>query len=128
MIPDLQFWRGKRVLVTGHTGFKGAWLVKWLLDMGSTVCGYALEPEGEKNLWVDLSLEDSIDSVIGDINDTSKLNSIFKRFQPEIVLHLAAQSLVLESYERPIETFASNVLGVVALLDVARQHDSAQRP
>lgn len=124
MIPDPQFWRGKRVLVTGHTGFKGAWLVKWLRDMGSTVCGYALEPEGEKNLWVDLSLEDSIESVIGDINDTSKLHSIFKRFQPEIVLHLAAQSLVLDSYERPIETFASNVMGVVALLDVARQHDS----
>ena len=124
MIPDKQFWHGKRVLVTGHTGFKGAWLVNWLVGMGSHVCGYALAPEGESNLWVDLALEDSVESVIGDINDARKLNEVFQRFQPEIVFHLAAQSLVLQSYDTPVETFASNVLGVVSLLNIARQHDS----
>lgn len=124
MIPNEQFWRGKHVLVTGHTGFKGAWLVTWLSKMGSKVCGYSLAPEGDDNLWVDLEIEDSVESVIGDINDTDKLNELFQRFQPEIIIHLAAQSLVLQSYDTPVETFASNVLGVVSLLDVARQHKS----
>lgn len=124
MIPNQQFWCGKHVLVTGHTGFKGAWLANWLLGLGAKVCGYAHAPEGENNLWVDLALEDSVESVIGDINDTRKLSQVFQSFQPEIVFHLAAQSLVLESYDAPIETFASNVLGVVSLLDIARQHDS----
>ena len=116
MIPNQQFWRGKRVLVTGHTGFKGAWLVTWLAGMGAQVCGYAHAPEGDNNLWVDLALEDSVESVIGDINDARELNEVFQSFQPEIVFHLAAQSLVLESYDAPVETFASNVLGVVSLL------------
>jgi CDP-glucose 4,6-dehydratase len=124
MIPNEQFWRGKRVLVTGHTGFKGAWLVTWLANMGSKVCGYALPPEGEDNLWVDLDIENSVESVIGDINDANKLTELFRRFQPEIVIHLAAQSLVLQSYETPVDTFASNVLGVVSLLDIARKHES----
>lgn len=122
MMPNPDFWRDKRVLVTGHTGFKGAWLVTWLSTMGATVCGYSLAPEGERNLWVDLEMEDRIDSVIADINDTATMDDVFARFQPEIVFHLAAQSLVLRSYEQPIETFASNVLGVVSLLDIVRRH------
>ena len=124
MMPDAKFWRGKRVLVTGHTGFKGAWLVTWLAAMGAEVCGYSLSPEGERNLWVDLKIEDKVQSVVGDINDRSKLNQLFDTFRPEIVFHLAAQSLVLRSYEDPIETFSSNVLGVVSLLDVVRNHES----
>nr|WP_070959193.1 CDP-glucose 4,6-dehydratase [Hyphomonas sp. Mor2] len=122
MMPSAEFWHGKRVLVTGHTGFKGAWLVTWLSAMGAEVCGYSLAPEGERNLWVDLDIEDRVQSVIGDINDTAKLHQIFEQFQPEVIFHLAAQSLVLRSYDNPIETFASNVLGIVSLLDVVRRH------
>ncbi len=124
MMPDPKFWHGKRVLVTGHTGFKGAWLVTWLSAMGAKVCGYSLDPEGDRNLWVDLEIEDRVESVIGDINDTAKLDQLFEQFQPEIVFHLAAQSLVLRSYEEPIETFSSNVLGVISLLDIVRRHAS----
>jgi len=124
MMPSEQFWRGKRVLVTGHTGFKGAWLVTWLVELGAEVCGYALAPDGEDNLWVDLAMEDRVESIIGNINDVSKFNEVFDRFKPEVVFHLAAQSLVLESYDAPVETFASNLLGVVSLLDIARKHDS----
>lgn len=124
MMPDAEFWQGKRVLVTGHTGFKGAWLVTWLSAMGAETCGYALAPEGERNLWVDLQIEDRVQSVIGDINDTAKLTRLIEQFRPDVIFHLAAQSLVLRSYQDPIETFASNVLGVVSLLNVVRQQDS----
>jgi len=124
MMPAPEFWHGKRVLVTGHTGFKGAWLTTWLSTMGAEVCGYSLAPEGARNLWVDLQIEDRVQSIIGDINDTAKLDQVFQDFRPEIIFHLAAQSLVLRSYENPVETFASNVLGIVSLLDLVRRHDS----
>lgn len=124
MMPTPEIWHGKRVLVTGHTGFKGAWLATWLSAMGAEVCGYALAPEGERNLWTDLQIEDRVQSVIGDINDTAKLDQLLREFRPEIIFHLAAQSLVLRSYDNPVETFASNVLGIVSLLDLVRRHDS----
>jgi len=122
MMPAPEFWQGKRVLVTGHTGFKGAWLVTWLSALGADVCGYALAPEGEHNLWVDLKIEDRVQSVIGDINDTEKFDTLCGQFQPDVIFHLAAQSLVLRSYENPIETFSSNVLGIVSLLEIVRRH------
>ena len=124
MMPDTKFWNEKRVMVTGHTGFNGAWLVTWLSSLGADVCGYSLAPEGDRNLWTDLQIDDRVDSVIGDINDTAKLEKLFERFEPEIIFHLAAQSLVLRSYDAPKETFASNVLGIVSLLDVVRRHTS----
>lgn len=126
MMPDRDFWRDRKVLVTGHTGFKGAWLCAWMVELGAKVCGFSHAPEGEHNLWQDLALEGDVTSIIGDINDQSALHDLFKRHQPEVVFHLAAQSLVRRSYKRPVETFASNVVGVVSLLDVVRQHDCVE--
>ncbi|WP_247658283.1 CDP-glucose 4,6-dehydratase [Aquabacter sp. L1I39] len=119
MVPG--FWRGRRVLVTGHTGFKGAWLAAWLARMGAEVTGYAHAPAGEPNLFALCRLETRIRSVIGDINDRPRLAQAMADARPDIVLHLAAQSLVRPSYEDPIGTFATNVTGVVTLLDVVRR-------
>lgn len=123
MMPDRDFWRDRKVLITGHTGFKGAWLSAWMADLGAHVCGFAHAPEGEHNLWQDLKIEDRVKSVIGDLNDQVALHALFTSFQPDIVFHLAAQSLVRRSYRAPVETFTSNVVGTVSLLDVVRQHD-----
>src|SRR5258707_12783618 len=104
MNPD--FWRGKRVLVTGHTGFKGAWLSLWLHEAGAKVFGYSLPPSSVENLFELADVGDSVDSAYADIRDLSELRRQFDLFQPEIVFHLAAQSLVRQSYEAPVETYA----------------------
>lgn len=114
------FWRGRRVLVTGHTGFKGAWLSAWLAKMGAEVTGYAHAPSHAPNLFTLCRLETRIASIIGDINDRARLAQVMADTRPEIVLHLAAQALVRASYDDPISTFATNVTGVVTLLDVVR--------
>src|SRR3954469_16644686 len=98
-----EFWEGKRVLVTGHTGFKGAWLAYWLRMLGADVCGYALEPDTTPNLFSDLHLGTDIESRIGDIRDRAALRDVVEGFRPEVVFHLAAQSLVRRSYRDPIE-------------------------
>ena len=120
MTPD--FWAGRRVFLTGHTGFKGAWAAHWLSAMGAEVTGYSLPPEGDPNLWTALSLS-GVTSVYGDINDRAALGTALKGSKPEVILHLAAQSLVRRSYREPVDTFAANVLGVVTLLDLARKLD-----
>jgi len=120
------FWNGRRVLVTGHTGFKGAWLSAWLNQLGAHVSGFALSPESAPNLWSLLQLEDEVDSTIADINDQSALKACLEKNQPEVVFHFAAQSLVRRSYTSPVETFAANVLGVVSLLEVISQAPSVQ--
>lgn len=117
---DRSFWRGRRVLVTGHTGFKGAWLSFWLAEMGAEVSGVALAPEGNPSLFGLLGLDKLISSTIADINDRAALEAVFSRSRPEVVLHLAAQALVRASYADPVQTFATNVTGVVTLLDVVR--------
>lgn len=109
------FWSGRRVLVTGHTGFKGAWLTAWLTRLGAHVSGLSLAPESEPNLWTLLGADTDARSVIGDISDADALSRAFDPV-PEIVFHLAAQSLVRRSYRDPVETFATNVTGTVALL------------
>lgn len=117
------FWHGKRVLITGHTGFKGSWLAFWLKIAGAEVCGYALAPETQPNLYENLRLESEINSVVGDVRNLPDFEKTLNVFQPEIVFHLAAQSLVRKSYREPVETYAVNVIGTVNVLDAARRAD-----
>jgi CDP-glucose 4,6-dehydratase len=116
-----EFWSGKKVLITGHTGFKGSWLAFWLRMLGADVVGYALAPEATPNLFVSLQLEREIESIIADVRDAEKLDNVIAESRPEIVFHLAAQSLVRRSYRRPVETYATNVMGTVNVLDTARR-------
>ena len=113
------FWKGRRVFLTGHTGFKGAWTAAWLARMGADVTGFAHAPETEPNLWTLLGLT-AVRSVIGDLNDRAALDHALADARPQVILHLAAQALVRRSYRNPVETFASNVMGSVQLLDAAR--------
>lgn len=119
--PDPEFWRGRRVLVTGHTGFKGSWLALWLEILGAEVRGFALAPATEPSLFVLAGLEDSLDHRLGDVRDLAALQAAVAGFRPEIIFHLAAQSLVRASYRAPVETFATNVMGTVHLLEAVRQ-------
>lgn len=120
------FWAGKRVLITGHTGFKGSWLAFWLKHVEAEVCGYALAPDSQPNLYENLGLETEIDSVVGDIRNLPDFEKTLNAFQPEIIFHLAAQSLVRKSYREPVETYTTNVLGTVNVLDAARRSDSVK--
>ncbi|PKL19072.1 MAG: CDP-glucose 4,6-dehydratase [Spirochaetae bacterium HGW-Spirochaetae-5] len=114
-------YKGKNVLITGHTGFKGSWLALWLKELGATVYGYALEPNTDPSLFKVLDLEKKIDRhIVGDIRDCAGLVSIFNKFRPEIVFHLAAQPLVRLSYREPVHTYETNVMGTVHVLDAAR--------
>ena len=117
-------YKKRRVLITGHTGFKGSWLALWLSQMGAEILGYALEPNTTPNHFSMLDM--SIESVIGDIRDGKNLSDVFKKFQPEIVFHLAAQPLVLQSYNDPVETFQINVMGTVNLFEACRQTSSVK--
>jgi CDP-glucose 4,6-dehydratase len=117
-----EFWRGKKVLVTGHTGFKGSWLCLWLQKLGAEVAGYALPPPAGNSLFQLASVGSRMDSTFSDIRDPQLLDSCFERFQPDIVFHLAAQSLVRASYERPVETYEVNVMGTVNVLETARNN------
>ena len=122
----MSFWRGKRVLVTGHTGFKGAWLCAWLNRLGAEVFGLSLPPEGEHSLCGLIGLEDRIAFRHADIRDVDALRAAVAGFAPEIVLHLAAQSLVRRSYQDPAGTFATNVMGTVNLLEAVRATPSVR--
>lgn len=122
----LDFYKGKRVFVTGHTGFKGSWLVKILTHAGADVTGYALEPPTNPNLFSIIGVEDQIHSVIGDIRDYDRLHEAFQEANPELVFHLAAQPIVLTSYEQPRYTYETNVMGTVNLLECVRQSDSVR--
>lgn len=117
---ELEFYRGKRVFVTGHTGFKGAWLCRILVGAGAIVTGYSLEPPTQPNLFELAGLEGKMTSVIGDIRDREKLMKTFQAAQPEIVLHLAAQPIVRDSYKYPADTYETNVMGTVNLLECVR--------
>jgi len=116
----VNFYRGRRVFVTGHTGFKGTWLVTVLSGMGAEVTGYALAPPTEPNLFALSGAEKRIRSIIGDVRDAEKLRAAVMEAQPEIVLHLAAQPIVREGYERPAYTYETNVMGTVNILEAAR--------
>lgn len=115
-----EFWNGKKVLITGHTGFKGSWLSIWLLSMGAHVIGYALEPNTESDNFVVTGLSKRMTDIRGDIRDRGHLQEVFNRYQPDIVFHLAAQPLVLTSYENPYETYEVNVMGTLNVLEAIR--------
>jgi CDP-glucose 4,6-dehydratase len=115
------FWKGRRVFLTGHTGFKGSWLTLWLHSLGADVTGYALDPPTQPNLFVQAGLAQSLRSICGDIRDFERLKAAMAECRPEVVLHLAAQSVVKRGYEDPIENYSSNVMGTVHVLDAVRQ-------
>ncbi|WP_315862925.1 MULTISPECIES: CDP-glucose 4,6-dehydratase [unclassified Thermosynechococcus] len=123
---DTRFWRGKRVLVTGHTGFKGGWLTLWLEHLGARLCGIALPPATQPNLFELAQVGAGMESYFADIRDAAALAARIGSFAPEIVFHLAAQPLVRASYREPLATWASNLMGTVHLLDVLRQVDSVR--
>ncbi len=114
------FYKGKRVLVTGHTGFKGSWLCRILTDMGAKVTGYAKEPPTNPSLFYTAGIDKTMNSVIGDIRDLDCLKKTFEQTQPEIVFHLAAQPIVRDSYKDPVYTYETNVMGTVNMLECVR--------
>lgn len=114
-------WRGRRVFITGHTGFKGSWLALWLADLGATVTGYSLPPPTQPSLFDQAKLSGVINHIEGDVCDLAGLEAAITAARPEVVFHLAAQSLVRYSYDHPIETYATNVMGTANLLDVCRR-------
>lgn len=121
------FWQNKKVLVTGHTGFKGSWLSLWLGKMGANVVGFSLSPPTTPNLFDLANVHDSLFSHnVDDIRNYADIFQVVKTHRPEIVIHMAAQSLVLPSYDQPIETYATNVMGTVNLLEALRQVDCAK--
>jgi CDP-glucose 4,6-dehydratase len=120
------FWNGKRVLLTGHTGFKGSWLSIWLQSMGAQVVGYALSPPTNPSLFEVADVGEGMTSIIGDIRDLAHLRGIFAEHSPEIVFHMAAQPLVRYSYIEPVETYSTNVMGTVYLLEAVRGADSVK--
>lgn len=122
MTDLLDFYIGKKVLITGHTGFKGSWICKILVNAGAEVTGYSLEAPTNPNLFSIAGIEDKINSVIGDIRDREHLMQVFKEVQPEIVLHLAAQPIVRESYKDPVYTYETNVMGTVNICEAVRQN------
>ena len=117
-------YKDKTVLVTGHTGFIGSWLTLWLQSLGAKVVGYSLKPSTKPSLFETLGLENEITHIIGDIQDKQNLSDSIEKYKPEIVIHLAAQPLVRVSYEDPVETFRTNILGTVNILDSIRKSDS----
>lgn len=126
MAVNPSFWSGKKVFVTGHTGFKGSWLSLWLQSMGANVVGYALAPPTKPSLFAVANVANGMTSIEGDIRDTSALSAAFKQHQPDIVIHMAAQSLVRYSYANPVETYSTNVMGTVNLLEAVRSTDSVK--
>ena len=123
---ELEFYRDKRVLVTGHTGFKGSYMCKLLIMLGADVTGYSLEPPTNPALFNILKLSESMNSIIGDIRDLPKLQSLFNETKPEIVIHMAAQSIVRESYTNPVYTYDVNIMGTVNVLECVRNTPSVR--
>ena len=126
LVNNSAFWQGKKVLVTGHTGFKGSWLCLWLQSLGADVIGLSLDPTSQPNLYEVADVEQNMTSIIGDIRDLSLVNKVFQQFRPEIVFHLAAQALVRYSYLDPIETYQTNVMGTMNILEALRSCDSVK--
>lgn len=116
-------YKNKKVLITGHTGFKGSWLTLWLLLLGAKVIGYSLPPNTNPNLFSELKLSKEIIDIRGDIRDIKKIKKIIKKYKPDIIFHLAAQPIVKISYENPIETIETNILGTSNLLEASKNYN-----
>lgn len=125
-LPDPNFWRGRRVFLTGHTGFKGGWLTLWLRALGAEVCGFSLPPSTDPDLFGAARIREACYSILGDIRDLPALERGFRDFGPDIVLHLAAQPLVRRSYQDPLETYSTNVMGAAHVLDIVRRIPGVQ--
>jgi CDP-glucose 4,6-dehydratase len=121
-----EFWQGKKVLLSGHTGFKGSWLSLWLQSMGAQVIGYALNPPTNPSLFDVADVAKGMTSIIGDIRDLEKLQGVLAEHQPEIVIHMAAQPLVRSSYVNPVETYSTNIMGTVNMLEAVRHCSSVK--
>lgn len=119
--PNPAFWQGKRVFLTGHTGFKGSWLALWLKCLGAKITGYAQSPATTPNLFDQAEIGETLNSIIGDIRDAEALGAALANARPQIVLHLAAQALVSEGYADPVSTYTTNVIGTINLLEHARR-------
>jgi CDP-glucose 4,6-dehydratase len=120
------FWQGKKVFVTGHTGFKGSWLSLWLQEMGAKVKGFALEPPTSPALFIEANVADGMESEIGDVRNLQAITACMKAFNPDVLIHMAAQPLVRLSYREPVETYSTNVMGTVHVLEAARQCPNLQ--
>lgn len=120
------FWKNKKVLITGHTGFKGSWLSLWLQSKDARVIGYALSPPTEPSFFKIGKISEGMTSIMGDVRDLEHLKTIITKYQPEIAIHMAAQPLVRYSYENPVETYSTNVMGTVNLLEAVRQTNSVK--
>jgi len=119
--PSARSWSRRRVFITGHTGFKGSWLVQWLSHWGAEIRGYSLEPDTDPSMFRVLGLARQCDHIVGDVRDADRLAKALADFDPEIVFHMAAQSLVRRSYREPVDTFATNLMGTVNLLEATRK-------
>lgn len=122
----MKFWYNRKVLVTGHTGFKGSWLCLWLQSLGAKVIGLSLEPSSEPSLFSSANVAHGMISIIGDIRDYATVYQVLTQQEPEIIIHLAAQSLVRTSYKAPVDTYATNVMGSLHILEAARQVGSVR--
>jgi CDP-glucose 4,6-dehydratase len=121
-----RFWNGKRVFVTGHTGFKGGWMATWLSDMGARVAGYGLKPDTDPSYFTTCRLDRYLQSTIGDVRDKDEVRRAMQAQEPDVVFHMAAQALVRRSYREPVETFATNLMGTVHILDAVRHVPSVR--
>ena len=124
-VLNRSFWQSRRVLLTGHTGFKGSWLSLWLDALGAKVTGYALDPPTQPGLFEQAEVANAVHSICADIRDFPRLKSAVAECRPDVVIHMAAQSVVRRGYEDPIETYSSNVMGTVHLLEALRQLQSS---
>ena len=123
---NVAFYQDKKVLITGHTGFKGTWLCALLVQAGAQVTGYALEPPTDPSVFNLTNMGKRIQSIIGDIRDLPHLKKVFEEVQPEIVIHMAAQPIVRESYKNPVYTYETNVMGTVHVLECVRTCESVR--
>ena len=124
--PNPAFWEGRRVLIVGHTGFKGSWLSLWLHHLGARVAGLSLPPPTDPSMFALAGLHQLVPTTCGDIRDLTVVRDAMLHWQPQIVFHLAAQALVRKSYREPVETYATNVMGTVHVLEAARAVPSVQ--